>query len=152
MAESVAQMGEIDLLLHAGDGAHEIQRLARFFPSLRIRAVGGNCDYLSYFDRELVISAEQCKIFLTHGHLYEVKKDLGRLVSRGRELGADLVVFGHTHLPVVHREEGIILFNPGSLSATRCYGTPSYGLVELSATVIKPEIIYVEETKAVDLR
>lgn len=139
---AVKEMGSIDLLLHAGDGAGEIQRLSQGLFSHQIMAVTGNCDYISTFSAELIFTVDSWKILLTHGHLYGVKHDLTRLSRRGENLGADLVVFGHTHIPLIQRNPGICLFNPGTLSAARSYGRPSYGLIEVTPEGLAPAIKY----------
>lgn len=144
----VRRIMPLDLLIHAGDGVSEIHRLSRYFPTTQIRAVSGNCDPSAFtgspFPREIFFSLEGWNIFLTHGHLYGVKSDLDRIRVRGRQLGADLVIFGHTHLPLLAKEGGLTLFNPGSLSAARCYEQPSYGLLELTPEGINGEILYME--------
>lgn len=143
----VKRIKPVDLLIHAGDGASEIHRLSRRFPVAQIRAVSGNCDLSVFtgspFPKEVFFSLQGWNIFLTHGHLYGVKTDLDRIRVRGRQLGADLVIFGHTHLPILVKEGGLILFNPGSLSAARCYEQPSYGLLEITPEGIDGEILYV---------
>ncbi|MCL1952482.1 MAG: YfcE family phosphodiesterase [Oscillospiraceae bacterium] len=62
------------------------------------------------------------KVLCTHGHYSQVKWGLEELLRAGRERGADLVLFGHTHVPLVHYEDGLTLFNPGSLWEDGSYG------------------------------
>ena len=64
---------------------------------------------------------------MTHGDLYGVKSGLGRLVKAADDKDVDIVLFGHTHLPLsVYLPEGdesfgfalrkpLYLFNPGSI-------------------------------------
>ena len=139
----------LDLLIHAGDGAREVQRLSTGFPTLPIRAVIGNCDLFAYgrkpsglFVQESFFTLRGWNVFLTHGHTYSVKTGLSRIRSRARQLGSGLVIFGHTHLPLYERDGDLILLNPGSLSLARCYGKPSYRLLELTEKEINGEILY----------
>ena len=55
------------------------------------------------------------------------------LKQEAKARGADIVLFGHTHRPVIDTsEEGIIAVNPGSLSYPRQDGRkPSYALMEI---------------------
>ena len=46
------------------------------------------------------------KLFVTHGHAYGVKSGLGRLAERAKTLGADVVLYGHTHIPEQREIEG----------------------------------------------
>ncbi|NLG85292.1 MAG: metallophosphoesterase [Firmicutes bacterium] len=135
LLRAVEAMEPIELLLHAGDGWADLVRWRREHPAVPVEMVVGNCDFPPVnagYSVELVLNLANKKVLLTHGHLFGAKTDLHRLARRGREIGADLVVFGHTHRPVVLRWGEILLFNPGALSAARCYGRPSYGLLEIS--------------------
>ncbi len=109
------KMGEIDALIHAGDLYSDALQL-RSLLSIPVYAVSGNCDIFSQGQEELVFSLEGCKFYITHGHLYRVKNDLQLLRERAKEIGAQVTVFGHTHIPCNRKEGGILLFNPGSAS------------------------------------
>lgn len=143
---AVAAMGPIDLLIHAGDGWSDLVRWRGEHPGIRVEMVAGNCDlfggYPADYPLEAVFNLGRWKLFLTHGHLYGAKTDLHRLVLRGREVGADLVVFGHTHRPAKIEWHGLTLFNPGALSRTRCHGRPSYGLIEAGAEGLEIALRY----------
>lgn len=53
------------------------------------------------------------KIFLTHGHLFDIKSEEG-CARAGLEKG-DIVLSGHTHVSgIFHLDTGIININPGS--------------------------------------
>lgn len=130
LAQAFAAMGPIDLLIHAGDGHAEATRWRREHPEIRVEMVIGNCDFLASCPEEKLFYLDRWKVLLTHGHLYGTKAGLQRLVARGRELQAALVVYGHTHQAVRLTDQGLILFNPGSLSAPRSRGRPSFGLIQ----------------------
>lgn len=129
-----------DLFLHAGDSGNDLLQLERNFPSLPRHAVAGNCDPLSSLPRELLLEAGRKRILLTHGDRYGVKHDLLRLTLKGKASRADLIVFGHTHRPLIEHSQGIILFNPGSLGTYHSKRKYSYGWVEIGPDEIKPEI------------
>lgn len=124
------KVSPIDVLLHAGDAeGHEdyIQTIA----GCPVHIVAGNNDFFSDLSREEEFSLEHVRIFLTHGHNYGVSMELEHIEEEGRARGADIVVFGHTHKPVVIEKEGITLINPGSLSFPRQMGrNPSFVLME----------------------
>lgn len=83
----------------------------------RIIAVRGNCD--SEVDQMLLhfpmtapwqqILTENQRLFLTHGHLF------GPQNMPALNVG-DVLVYGHTHLPVAERRGDVYHFNPGSVS------------------------------------
>jgi len=112
----------VDMIVHAGDHASDAQRLAGLF-DIPVNFVSGNCDFTDA-PKELVFTAGGKKVFLTHGHLYNVKNDLeySSLLRRAKELGCDCAVFGHTHQSLCDIKDGITLLNPGSIRYGRTFG------------------------------
>ena len=124
LAESVIRrIVGVDAVLHAGDHANDAEKLSAQFPDLPFYSVLGNCDFSSA-QKELVVAAEDKKILLTHGHLYNVKNDYGfsSLFAHAKELGCDCAVFGHTHEGFCDVKSGITLLNPGSIRYGRTFG------------------------------
>ena len=73
------------------------------------------------------------KIWLTHGHNYYVSLDLKVIKDEARARGMDIVMFGHTHRPVIEVENDITLINPGSISYPRqADGIPTYIMLEIA--------------------
>jgi predicted phosphodiesterase len=54
------------------------------------------------------------KLFMTHGHIHRVKAGLGALVRDARSIGAQAVLFGHTHVAHCEYDDGLWIVNPGS--------------------------------------
>lgn len=120
-----------DKVLHLGDVVRDARRLQECFPELEIEMVVGNCDGYSGDDsapseKELFMGEK--RIFLCHGHTYQVKLGIGMLTQEGRARGADVVLFGHTHDPLCSLEGNMWVMNPGT-----CSGMPraTYGVIEL---------------------
>ena len=62
--------------------------------------------------------------------MYGVKYDLDTLADAAAARGANVALFGHTHIPVAEERGGVFLFNPGSCG--RCYTGPNtYGVMLL---------------------
>mgnify|MGYP005848704051 CR=1 FL=1 len=54
----------------------------------------------------------------------------------------DLVLYGHTHIPRVHRQDGIWWINPGHLKAADNRGwPPSYGLLEITPPTVAVSLL-----------
>ncbi|ECG1193567.1 phosphodiesterase [Salmonella bongori] len=97
----------------------------------QIIAVRGNCD--SEVDQMLLhfpitapwqqILMEERRFFLTHGHLFG-PTNLPALNA------GDVLVYGHTHLPVAQQQEGLYHFNPGSVSIPKGGYAASYGILD----------------------
>ena len=112
---------DADILIHLGDNVDDVEELERDFKGV-VYAVAGNCDYSREYPKENVIEITGKKIFFTHGDLYGVKSSINNIYYRGKELGADIVLFGHTHQHIIEKENGMILMNPGSISLPRFKG------------------------------
>jgi putative phosphoesterase len=110
-----------DILIHLGDNTEDVQLLENNFNG-KVYAVAGNCDYSRKYPKEGIIEVNSRKIFFTHGDLYGVKSSINNIYYRGKELEADIVLFGHTHERLIERQENIILMNPGSVSLPRFKG------------------------------
>ena len=46
-------------------------------------------------------------------------------------MGANVVLFGHTHVPLCLEEEGVLYLNPGSLTSPRGGSHASYAILEI---------------------
>jgi putative phosphoesterase len=135
LAKALQEMGRVDELIFTGDGYREIARLEAE-SGVKVVGVVGNCDFYSEFAKDCFFSYGASRIFLTHGHIYGVKQGLTRIALAGQSRGADLVIFGHTHLPLDDLWQNVRLFNPGSLSVERFVGGQSYGVIEFDCGAI----------------
>lgn len=78
----------------------------------KITAIEGNVDYQDDpFDSSLLkeINIDSHHMFLTHGHYYQISN-----ISQIKP--GDIFISGHTHIPTIKNDAGIICLNPGSLS------------------------------------
>jgi putative phosphoesterase len=134
-----------DLLVHAGDYYTDGITLAKE-TGLKLVAVRGNCDYLAGSGpEEETWEAEGIRILLIHGHQHRVKEGWDKLLHQARQVDAGLVIFGHTHIPFNRSENGIHLFNPGSISRPRSGERETYGLVFLQEGKIEAHILHLAE-------
>ena len=118
LAEALYQEGEIDMLLHLGDIEGEEDAIEEM-SSCPFVYVPGNNDFCSAQSREKEREIAGRKVLLTHGHYYYVSLDLQTIREEGIARGMDIVMFGHTHRPVISVEDNITLINPGSISYPR---------------------------------
>ncbi|MDX8337066.1 MULTISPECIES: metallophosphoesterase family protein [Cetobacterium] len=109
-------------IIWTGDHSWDGEECSFAFPDIQFYIVRGNCDV---FDRKFndneILDINGIKIFITHGHLYNVKKDLFALEAMAEKYKVDAVCFGHTHIPYYSEKNGIKYFNPGALKDNR-YG------------------------------
>lgn len=127
----LGKVSPIDYLIHAGDvEGHE--DYIRAIANCPVFIVSGNNDFFSELPREEEMFLENLHLLITHGHYYGVSVGYERLKEEGRARGIDVVVFGHTHRPVIEQEKDITVLNPGSLAYPRQIGRkPSYLIMEI---------------------
>lgn len=136
--QAVNNIKDIDMIIHAGDHWSDARELEDIFKNIPVKYVRGNCDF-SLAPLEELIEIGNRKIFVTHGHMYNVKQEHDRyetIKKRGLELGADVVVFGHTHIPFNQNFGNITIINPGSVKYTR-----NYGIIEIDNDKIGTAIL-----------
>lgn len=137
---------DTDLVIHLGDHVRDAKRIAEMFPEIKFEIVPGNCDYIfGETDMEKVLECEGKRIMLTHGHRQYAKNGLDELSGLAEKNNADLLLYGHTHVPEVVRKNFFILLNPGSVSFPRGNSQKTYGLVEIEDGEIKAQIKQIVE-------
>lgn len=130
-----------DYMLFTGDYFPDAKRLAHHL-ALDYSAVTGNCDPRSSAGEEQVLELAGKRFYIVHGHQYGVKRSLNSLYYRGQELGANAVIFGHTHVPCCEKIDDMWLINPGSPSHPRLGKKGSYVFAEITNGILLPQIIY----------
>lgn len=138
--EAIAHMGEIQLLIHLGDHYDDGMKLKEKL-HVPLVAIKGNCDSDPGAEAEIVKEIGSHKFLLVHGHQYGVKVDLNRLYYRAMELGCDVALYGHTHVPISITYGNLLILNPGSPSLPRGGSKASYGLVEIQEDEVRGFII-----------
>ena len=116
----------LDMLIHLGDseGSEDYIRTIAECPCYIVK---GNNDYFSDLNRDIKMTIGKYRVLLTHGHHYYVSLGTETIISEGRAQDMDIVMFGHTHRPLVDIREDITVLNPGSLSYPRQEGRiPTY--------------------------
>ena len=128
---------QIDGVWHLGDNYRDFELLEKRFAlplKLAFQAVPGNCDPACPAPERRLIPVEGHQVFMCHGHMYAVSGgNIGVLDMVAPSSGADVVLFGHTHVPLLQTKNGILSLNPGSLSLPRGGSDPSYAILELAS-------------------
>ena len=139
--KAMEKLKAMDMIIHLGDNVEDVKEIEKIFKGTIIN-VRGNCDFSNKTPNERTIVLEGKKLLITHGHKYGVKDNLLKLRYRALELGADLVLYGHTHVSKVDFEEGIFFVNPGSCTLPK-NGLNSVATVEITEEKINPSIIVI---------
>ena len=136
------KISNADILLFLGDGERDLEEITEGFNG-EVYAVRGNCDISGLYPEERVIEIQGKRIFMCHGHRYGVKYGYNSIFYRGKEVGADIVLFGHSHIPIIEEEDGLILMNPGSISLGMGRLDKTLGYIDL--IVGKSPVTYIKE-------
>jgi len=134
-----AFFGQVEMVIHAGDVLYhgprnplaagyqppELVNLLNALPYPLLIAKG-NCDApidaavlnVPLQSPVLFLQYEGLRLLAHHGHQYSPEE----LLDLARRWGAKVCITGHTHVPRVWRQEGVVLINPGSPSLPK--GSP----------------------------
>ena len=123
LSDSHNSTGAVERILHAesdataviflGDGLRDLEEALTFYPKMKVYAVAGNCDFGALEPLDGLAAY-----------------DLDTLTDAAEARGAEVALFGHTHVPVAKQHGSVFLFNPGSCG--RCYTGPNtYGILTL---------------------
>jgi hypothetical protein len=141
----IEDLKKMDLIIHAGDIGSKA-----FFDEFKrinnVKAVYGNMDdaaLRSILPKSQIIDCDSFAIGLFHGaghpdHLLDCVK------QEFKNKKVDVIVFGHSHIPMNEKIDGILFFNPGSATDTVFAPYRSYGVLETGDT-IKGRIINIDE-------
>lgn len=123
-----AAFANVDAIVHAGDigGQHVLDALRAIAP---ITSVEGNNDEGATGEAIVRVTIGTLRILLTHILPRPSKPDKRVLASLRRE-PADVVIFGHSHLPHDEIVDGVRYFNPASSGPRRFDYPTSVGLFE----------------------
>ena len=89
-------------------------------------------DFFSDLEKEKELLIGKYRVLITHGHYYYVAVGIEDIRKEAGGRGMDVVMFGHTHRPLLDMRKGVVALNPGSVSYPRQEGhKPSYALMEI---------------------
>ena len=128
-----------EVVIHLGDGYDEWQQVKSDFPEKAFYGVRGNNDWGC---REVPLDDEiyllKKHIVYTHGHTHYVKYGLYDLITDARSKKADVLLYGHTHVPDCRYEDGLYIVNPGSLHGS--FGT--FAILDITHQGVVPTILH----------
>ena len=121
---------DAEAAIFLGDGVADflslpLNNIARLY-------VRGNCDWhpeYSFIPAVDSITMANKKIVFLHGHTHSAKSGMEALKSLAQDMGADILLFGHTHVATEHYENGIYYLNPGSIGGKDA--APTYGIITI---------------------
>ena len=136
----------VGLILHAGDAGHAsvLQSLDQVAPTVAVRGNADPLDLIETLPDRVWIEAGSRTILLMHGHHGKTALKAARAAAAS---DVDLIVFGHSHRPLIDREGRTILFNPGSPTERRWNPHFGVGLIRVSDAEVEPDLILSDDIR-----
>lgn len=129
----INKVSPIDLFIHLGDFEGSEDYVEAIVPC-KVEMVSGNNDYFNGLDRDKIIKIGKYIIMLTHGHRYGVNYGVEQIKDIALQHGASIVMFGHTHRPLIDLNSSVWAINPGSITLPRQEGgKPSFIIMDLDS-------------------
>ncbi|MBQ7071446.1 MAG: YfcE family phosphodiesterase [Ruminococcus sp.] len=125
--------GNADLFIFLGDGERDLERLSSQYLDKKVLHVSGNCDFASMTpNNDIYITPSGVKIFFTHGHKWAVKYTTDKLFEHAKAIGAQIVLYGHTHCRNYEFRDGVHILNPGSAGCPRDFLPACYAYIDIT--------------------
>jgi putative phosphoesterase len=138
--EIFAALHGVEMILHAGDvgGRAVLTELSAIAP---VQAVFGNTDAPGEpgLSARLRLDIGGVSVHVSHGHEVGGSPTPEKLLSR---YTADVIVYGHTHKPLVERAGPRLVVNPGAAGPRRFSLKPSVARMTVTAGVADVEILW----------
>jgi uncharacterized protein len=124
---------EVDLMFHCGDSelSESDSKLTSF------KGVKGNCDFDSDLPNEIIEDLNGFTLYMTHGHLYNVKSTLMNLKYRALEVNAKIVCYGHSHIAGAEIIDQILFINPGSIRLPILRKQKTYAILDVKDGLVQ---------------
>lgn len=107
---------EANLIIFLGDGEEDFDDIGYLLTGRNVIKVCGNCDSFSSLNEFEIVKRMEHTIFCTHGHRESVKYGMEKVLFKASCMGADILLYGHTHRQEAYTDEsGIHVMNPGSI-------------------------------------
>ena len=133
--EVLQEFKDVDMIMHAGDiGSNDV--LESLESIAKVYSVRGNTDngeFASYIPKTEVVEIGNLYLYLIH--------DIEELDLNLAAAGFNAVIFGHSHVPKIKDQDGILFFNPGSAGPKRFTLPTSVGILYVTEKTINGVLI-----------
>lgn len=118
--ERIITKENADMIIHLGDGLSEFEDIMLSSNKTNY-CVAGNCDFDSLMPNTRTIIAAGKRIFIAHGHTFDVKETYNKIIKAAKSKNADICLFGHTHIQYKSVIDDMIIVNPGAVNYFQDY-------------------------------
>lgn len=135
---SLDHSGAFDCVIHLGDTTDDAE-IIELALERELFIVSGNCDPGGNYPRSMTLELAGKRFFICHGDRFHVKSGLTGLYQKALQAGADIVLYGHTHIPLIKEINGIQFINPGAMKLSS--KNPTMGILHIEEGVVRAEIL-----------
>lgn len=125
LVEAISNEPTAEIIYFLGDGTYEMDEVREIFKEKMFVVVRGNCDFMDTVPLCDIRNVDTCKIYASHGATENVKLSYIGIKRAAKEQMCNIVLFGHTHEKYYSYEDGLHLFNPGSIKEG------NYGVIDI---------------------
>ena len=125
LVEAISNEPTAEIIYFLGDGTYEMDEVREIFKEKTFIVVRGNCDFMDTVPLCDIRNVDTCKIYASHGATENVKLSYIGIKRAAKEQMCNIALFGHTHEKYYSYEDGLHLFNPGSIKEG------NYGVIDI---------------------
>ena len=131
---------DVDLIVHGGDIVDQaiLDRLESVAPVIAVHGNNEPPELWKQLPERIILTVEPWKIGIVHGHGGPSARVT---VKTAFPEPVDLVIYGHSHIPMIEEVDGVVYFNPGSPTDRRWSAHFGIGIVRIDQQDIRPELI-----------
>ncbi|MFF2888653.1 metallophosphoesterase family protein [Paenibacillus sp. NPDC057967] len=129
----LAELANTEAIIHAGDWSSMAvyEQLAAFAPTY---GVAGNNDgevLQAKFGTSRLLQFGPWRIGLVHGHGASKRASTeSHAIAAFKDTPVHILIYGHSHIPVLKQVDNLIIFNPGSPTDKRRQPLYSFGIID----------------------
>lgn len=138
----IDELAHADAVIHAGDWSslHVYELLQTYAP---VYGVSGNVDgaeIRSKLPEKELLTLNGFRIGVVHGH-GQSKSTQQRAFEAFADKNTDIIIFGHSHIPLLQYYKKVLMLNPGSPTDKRTQPLYSYAILHLDKE-IRAEFVF----------
>ncbi|RED66214.1 metallophosphoesterase family protein [Cohnella lupini] len=140
----LSELSNADAIIHAGDWTKQsvYESLAAYAPTYGVAGNNDGEDIVRRFGLRKQLVLEGVRIGIVHGHGAKRLATESHAIEAFKNVKLDAIVYGHSHVPVLRRLEGMLVFNPGSPTDKRRQPLYSFGIFNITRGELQAKHIF----------
>ena len=132
------------LIVHLGDVnvGEVLDELAKIAPVIAVVGNNDDAELAAALPEEAWFDVGDLRFLALHGHL---GTGSARALARTFAGQARVILYGHSHEPVIEREGETVIFNPGSPTDRRWHEHFGVGLIHVDGDTVTPELVLFDD-------